>query len=349
MKRIIAVIVWLIAAIPLSAKIDKLEIDLTGTWKFEIGDDSAFADPGFNDSHWGAIQVPAYWEEQGFPGYNGYGWYRIVFKVPRRLKNRSIKLKLGRIDDVDQAYLNGALIGSMGSFPPALEKAYDKERVYPLPAGIVRFGGVNTLAVRVYDEEGGGGIPDGPVGIFSEREVFLELDLSGKWKFKPGDDPARNENGFDDSGWKRISVPGTWEKQGYADMDGYAWYRQTVSIPARLKNSRLLLVLGKIDDMDETFWNGTKIGSTGHMEGAFLEMRNNPFYNRERMYFIPPNLMRWDSENQIAIRVYDIWNHGGIYEGPAGITTQKHFLEYMGKQKIRTGFFERLTGWLKGR
>jgi sialate O-acetylesterase len=78
-------------------------------------------------------------------------------------------------------------------------------------------------------------------------------------------------------------------------------------------------------------------------------MRNNPFYNRERMYFIPPNQLRWDSENEIAIRVFDIWNHGGIYEGPVGITTQKQFLEYIGKKKTSTSLFERLAGWLKGR
>lgn len=349
MKRTAAITIWLVAAIPLAAKIDRLEIDLAGSWKFEIGDDSAFAKPDFDDSEWGTVKVPAYWEEQGFPGYNGYAWYRIAFKVPKRLKERSIKLKLGRIDDVDLTFLNGMPIGSMGSFPPKLEKAYDRERTYALPGGLVRFGGVNILAVRVYDEEGAGGILDGPVGIFSEREISLEIDLSGKWEFRTGDQAEWKDAGLDDSGWNRISVPGTWERQGYRDMDGFAWYRQTVSIPARLKNSRLVLVLGKIDDMDETYWNGTKIGSTGHMEGNFLQMRNNPFYNRERMYFIPPNQLRWDSENEIAIRVFDIWNHGGIYEGPVGITTQKQFLEYIGKKKTSTSLFERLAGWLKGR
>ena len=50
-------------------------LDLRGTWKFEVGDDMRWAEPSFSDKEWVSVNVPANWETQGFPGYDGYGWY----------------------------------------------------------------------------------------------------------------------------------------------------------------------------------------------------------------------------------------------------------------------------------
>src|SRR6187399_729509 len=54
-------------------------IDLSGKWKFSIGDKSAWSDPSFNDGSWENISVPSKWEDEGFNGYNGYAWYRTTF------------------------------------------------------------------------------------------------------------------------------------------------------------------------------------------------------------------------------------------------------------------------------
>jgi pimeloyl-ACP methyl ester carboxylesterase len=51
------------------------------------------------------------------------------------------------------------------------------------------------------------------------------VDLSGGWRFKIGDDESWSSPGFDDSRWERIAVGKSWESQGHADYDGYAWYR----------------------------------------------------------------------------------------------------------------------------
>ncbi len=85
--------------------------------------------------------------------------------------------------------------------------------------------------------------------------------LPETWKFSTGDNAEYALTSFDDSGWKTI-VPGTvWEKQGYPAYDGYAWYRVTFVIPASLKKDAmryggLVVSLGRIDDSDETFFNG---------------------------------------------------------------------------------------------
>ena len=66
----------------------RLEIDLCGDWRFEIGDNPAYAEKNFDDNGWEVIHVPNMWENEGFPGYDGYAWYRLHFFLPAQLKDK---------------------------------------------------------------------------------------------------------------------------------------------------------------------------------------------------------------------------------------------------------------------
>ena len=142
-----AVVCMLIAAmaLPALARDQKKEINLRGRWKFQIGDDKEYADVNFDDSDWEDIRVPRNWEDKGYPGYDGYAWYRTTFKLPVNLEEKSLKLHLGYIDDVDEVYVNGQFIGGSGRFQPDYETAYDKNRIYPLPHHVLNFGGENLI------------------------------------------------------------------------------------------------------------------------------------------------------------------------------------------------------------
>ncbi|MDZ7346047.1 MAG: hypothetical protein ONA69_04555, partial [candidate division KSB1 bacterium] len=105
------------------------QIDLQGEWRFEIGDNLDFALPSCNDAKWSRVQVPDAWENQGFPGYDGYGWYRISFVMPGYLRNKMLFFKLGQSDDVDRVYVNGHLIGGRGDCPPLYSAAGKVTRV----------------------------------------------------------------------------------------------------------------------------------------------------------------------------------------------------------------------------
>ena len=84
-------------------------------------------------------------------------------------------------------------------------------------------------------------------------------------------------------------------------------------------------MLGKIDDIDEAFLNGKLIGQTG----VFSDKPENSNFKNEwqelRGYIFPANLLNKNGENVIAVRVYDGYINGGIYEGPIGITTQDNY------------------------
>lgn len=68
---------------------------------------------------------------------------------------------------------------------------------------------------------------------------------------------------YNDQDWKEIRVPGLWEHHGLTGLDGVVWFRKTVfidQVPA--DGSQCQLVLGKIDDHDQTWINGTLVGET---------------------------------------------------------------------------------------
>jgi hypothetical protein len=151
-------------------------------------------------------------------------------------------------------------------------------------------------------------------GLLAQSQVFLSTA-----KFKTGDETSWKEKTFDDKNWSEIRTAQTFEEQGY-HYDGYVWYRFRFHLPSSfldgfyLKN-QLNFDLGKIDDADEVYLNGKLIGKTGSFPtdpNGFSSQWNTP-----RNYVVAANdpAVLWDSENVLAIRVYDNSGAGGMFEG----------------------------------
>jgi len=303
-------------------------LNLTGTWKFSIGDHRRWAEPGYDDNEWENIYVPSKWEDEGFHGYDGYAWYRKSFSGSQ-LTNRDwgYSLFLGYIDDVDEVYFNGHLIGYSGAFPPNYVTAYYAKRLYHIPREFINFDGKNVIAVRVYDSQIEGGIVKGDVGIYvNKQEKDLTINLRGMWDFmlagritKVTDLPAGDDK------WTKISVPAKWEDQGYKNYDGNAWYRKEVYIPKELQGEELVLILGKIDDFDDVYLNGKLVGTSK----ITPNYRSGTAYDKLRTYFISPGEFKAGQRNTILVLVEDKGRDGGIYEGPVGIIKQSQFTKFL--------------------
>jgi len=307
-------------------------INLEGSWKFSIGNKVAWLSKSYNDSNWGTVHVPSPWEDQGFQGYNGYAVYRKNVVISQKFNTGELLyLKLGYIDDVDVVYFNGVKIGSTGTFPPNFVTAYQANRKYYIPSSLIKFNGTNVISVKVYDAYQWGGIVSGDVGLYkSTLPVKLDINLQCSWKFHTGDQIAWKENAFNDRNWTSIFVPSNWEDQGFRFYDGFAWYRISFIYNGGLTDKNLVLLLGKIDDLDQAFLNGVLIGST-----KLKYHESKPFiigseYRTIRGYTFPRKLLRRGQKNTIAVRVYDKSDLGGIYEGPVGIVTQRKYLNYLG-------------------
>src|SRR5882757_6773054 len=69
--------------------------------------------------------------------------------------------------------------------------------------------------------------------VFSQNKGNIGLHTA---KFMTGDDLSRSQPGFSDTGWKDQRLGEVWQRQGFPDYHGFAWYRIHVIIPSSLKN-----------------------------------------------------------------------------------------------------------------
>ncbi|MFA9390423.1 MAG: beta galactosidase jelly roll domain-containing protein [Prolixibacteraceae bacterium] len=296
--------------------------DFEGTWSFTIGDNMEWAKVDVDVSQWDRLIVPANWDDF-YSGYNGYGWYRKTFNINWMPETGDVAVFLGQIDDVDEVFINGIKVGQSGQFLPDFETAYNVDRRYILPKGILRKSG-NVIAVRVYDTSGPGGILGSrKIGIYFDEDFsLLSQNLAGSWKFSTHRDGDVYDINFDDSQWGSLNVPGRWDDQGYANYDGVAWYRTRFTVNSQLMSeNELYLVLGKIDDYDKVYLNGDLIARTEYLD-KYTRFTKYNAWKLYRVYPIPKSKLK--KENVLLVEVRDEQLSGGIYEGPIGIMTKRN-------------------------
>ena len=124
---------------------------------------------------------------------------------------------------------------------------------------------------------------------------------------------------YPEEGWSSVTLPGPWENNGLPEFDGIAWYRKSIEIPDNWEGQELILSLGAVDDNEETWFNGVKIGAT---EGA----------GAARRYRIPAARVK-AGKAILAVRVLDTGGLGGfmgkeseMYIAPAGKETLRENL-----------------------
>jgi glycosidase len=139
-------------------------ISLDGDWQFrtdidDVGIDMRWYDESARpDDRWETLPVPGFWEQQGNDGYEGIGWCRRDFELPRRegplpqglcLAEGPLPqgLCLAGIDDTARVWINGSEIASVGACAQRFAGKID---------GVAR-PGRSTIVIRVPDR----GIPGG--------------------------------------------------------------------------------------------------------------------------------------------------------------------------------------------
>ena len=141
--------------------------------KFKMGDDPSFSSVSLDDSKWETLSVCKTWDAQGKHVDAATGWYRFHVLLTKSMIESSdmkevVQFALGGIDDADETYLNGELIGKTGQFPEdngGYRSQWSKPRVYnvKLDSKHIRWEQDNVLAVRCYSGGHPGGMFQGPV------------------------------------------------------------------------------------------------------------------------------------------------------------------------------------------
>ena len=162
-------------------------VDLSGPWRFHIGDDLHWAEPGFNDTPgengWETILVDRPWGAQRHYAYTGIAWYRLNLRVtPAPDVKTDFQLLLPRLEDACEVYWNGRLVGRYGELPPhPSSPVVNAPAAFTLPD--IRSG---TLAIRVWKRPlgssaagGGGGIAGTPL-VGDAKSI---ADYIGAWNY----------------------------------------------------------------------------------------------------------------------------------------------------------------------
>lgn len=154
------------------------------------------------------------------------------------------------------------------------------------------------------------------------------IPLEGNHKFSLGDDPLWASPEFDDSDWRELRVPGSWQFQDIDFVLATGWYRIRFEVSDSANIRQPALSLGVINNADEVFLNGVKIGGEGVIGPAYVQA---PV---ERLYLIPENSIRHDQVNLLAIRVMSGYSGGGLINGPVKIGDYSKLLkEKAGREK----------------
>jgi sialate O-acetylesterase len=157
-------------------------------WKNLSFNDENVPSVEFDDSSWPAMNLPAKFES-AIGEFDGAIWFRREVEIPANFKGRDLVLSLGPIDDMDRTYFNGNLVGSTE------ESGYwQVDRNYNIPGNLVREG-MNTIAVRVVDNQGGGGIWGfpGSMKINMKDSKQAPVSIEGEWKYQPAAELVGNK------------------------------------------------------------------------------------------------------------------------------------------------------------
>ncbi|MDF3820389.1 ATP-binding protein [Leptospira sp. 96542] len=145
-------------------------IILNTNWMFRKGDNLDWRDESVEESFWVERSVPDYGISKT-ENLTGYHWYRCSFYLPENYTNpvEPIAIKLGRMRDIDEFYLNGTLVDKTGSVLPKLEVDFQRIRIYSLPTHLLK-PGINVMAIRIYAATNLNGLKESPI-ITKERDL----------------------------------------------------------------------------------------------------------------------------------------------------------------------------------
>lgn len=120
------------------------------------------------------------------------------------------------------------------------------------------------------------------------------------WVAKVDDQCLNFDKGTVQTGeqWGVMPLPGSWERSVLPGFDGVVWLQRELELPVSAAGKPLRLAVGVVDDRDDTYFNGVRVGGY-----------DNP--SAQRVYEVPGNLVK-AGKNVITVRVIDYMGGGGV-------------------------------------
>jgi sialate O-acetylesterase len=127
------------------------------------------------------MKLPTYWEDAGYPNFDGLFWFRRTFDLPENWNGSDVELHLGAVDDNDTTWVNGMQVGAT--------IGYNLPRIYRLSGSALKPTN-NVIAVRVLDTGGNGGLWGGADPkmrlVGNAGGQTNSIPLTGEWLCRQG-------------------------------------------------------------------------------------------------------------------------------------------------------------------
>jgi sialate O-acetylesterase len=199
----------------------------------------AWAAPGFDDSRWPSMELGGRWSESPIEAvrkHRGVAWFRTSVELDAQQAAAVTRLQLGQIATADTTWVNGVRVGALTNWWAG--------RDYAVPKGVLK-PGRNVIAVRVLDDDNGGGL----VSPASQR-VLLAADgaripLPTRWKYQIGSHVSATQPA---TPWEPPTGLVTLYNGMIAPLQGYkfklvAWYQGEANAGAAQEYRSLLPLL----------------------------------------------------------------------------------------------------------
>ncbi|HMB99720.1 MAG TPA: beta galactosidase jelly roll domain-containing protein, partial [Flavobacteriaceae bacterium] len=138
--------------------------------------------------------------------------------------------------------------------------------------------------------------------LFSQEFKRTKYNFNSDWKLKPGDFNHAEAIDFDDTTWKKITLPYAYNQREaflkkITDLTtGIVWYRKKFKLPEGVTDKKVFIEFEGIRQGGTIYVNGTKVGM--HENGVMA------------FGFDISNLVKpFPFENVIALRIDNDWNY----------------------------------------
>ncbi len=130
------------------------------------------------------------------------------------------------------------------------------------------------------------------------------IDLRGEWSVNNCEDSSCRQKHT--GSVHRVKLPGYWHEYVHRnnDLTSLVQLERKIRISRDFSGDMLILSLGKIAVADEVRFNGVLIGSSGYFPGEGNPLQYGFAWMKKRLYYIPENLIRYNEDNLLSVRVF---------------------------------------------
>lgn len=144
--------------------------------EYDIGAKEKWNDPALNDAEWTEVSLPGKpFAELGTPETPVLVYFRREIELPNPLPQGRVRLRLGRVERMDTAFINGSFVGASAWV--------ENPRDYMLSPRVL-VPGKNQITLRILKTKPNGGFIDPNPDLHIELPNGQKIPLAGKWKAK---------------------------------------------------------------------------------------------------------------------------------------------------------------------